>query len=69
MGYILYRDLYQTEILGVHYGNSLLSVDGPGKAGKVIFDTGSSYTYFTKEAHLNLVASVSSYVHSLQHLE
>ncbi|XP_028772193.1 aspartyl protease APCB1-like, partial [Neltuma alba] len=55
---VLTTDLYQSEILGLRYGNSLLGLNGPSKVGKVVFDTGSSYTYFTKEAYLNLVASL-----------
>ncbi|KEH27052.1 putative nepenthesin [Medicago truncatula] len=51
-------DLYQTEILGINYGNRLLSFDGNSKVGKVVFDSGSSYTYFPKEAYLDLVASL-----------
>ncbi|KAI9084236.1 hypothetical protein K1719_033743 [Acacia pycnantha] len=58
MANVLTTDLYQTEILGIRYGNSLLGLNGPSKVGKVVFDTGSSYTYFTKEAYLNLIASL-----------
>lgn len=55
---VLATDLYQTEILGIRYGNSLLGLKGPSKLGKLVFDTGSSYTYFAKEAYLNLIASL-----------
>ena len=51
-------DLYQAEILGMNYGYSPLSFDGNSKGGKVIFDSGSSYTYFPKVAYLDLVASL-----------
>ncbi|XP_027357588.1 aspartyl protease APCB1 [Abrus precatorius] len=52
-------DLYQTEILGINYGNQPLRFDGQSKVGKVVFDSGSSYTYFTKEAYSDLVASLN----------
>ncbi|XP_057735162.1 aspartyl protease APCB1 [Arachis stenosperma] len=51
-------DLYQAEILGMNYGYRPLSFDGNSKVGKVIFDSGSSYTYFPKVAFLDLVASL-----------
>lgn len=60
---LICRDLYQTEILGINYGNRQLSFDGQSKVGKVVFDSGSSYTYFPKEAYLDLVASVSFYIY------
>lgn len=60
---LIYRDLYQTEIFGINYGNRQLSFDGQSKVGKVVFDSGSSYTYFPKEAYLDLVASVSFYIY------
>nr|KYP40172.1 Aspartic proteinase Asp1 [Cajanus cajan] len=59
MAYTHTSDLYQTEILGINYGNRPLRFDGQSKVGKVIFDSGSSYTYFTKEAYLDLVASLN----------
>lgn len=46
----------------MNYGNRLLSFVGRIKSGKVVFDSGSSYTYFPKEAYLDLVASVSFYI-------
>ncbi|CAK8534170.1 unnamed protein product [Lathyrus sativus] len=51
-------DFYQTEILGMNYGNRLLSFEGHSKVGKVVFDSGSSYTYFPGEAYQDLVASL-----------
>ncbi|KAJ1384319.1 Xylanase inhibitor, C-terminal, partial [Sesbania bispinosa] len=59
MAYTHTTDLYQTEILGINYGNRLLSFDGHSKVGKVVFDSGSSYTYFPKEAYSDLVASLN----------
>ncbi|KAI4347172.1 hypothetical protein L6164_008007 [Bauhinia variegata] len=54
----LTTDLYQTKILGLNYGNSPLSLGGRSKVGNMVFDSGSSYTYFPKEAYLDLVASL-----------
>ncbi|WJX29955.1 hypothetical protein P8452_18544 [Trifolium repens] len=51
-------DLYQTEILGVNYRNRRLGFEGHIKVGKVVFDSGSSYTYFPKEAYQDLIASL-----------
>ncbi|CAJ2636938.1 unnamed protein product [Trifolium pratense] len=51
-------DLYQTEILGVNYGNRQLSFEGHNKVGKVVFDSGSSYTYFPKKVYQDLIASL-----------
>ncbi|KAL2321215.1 hypothetical protein Fmac_030184 [Flemingia macrophylla] len=59
MAYSHTSDLYQTEILGINYGNCPLRFDGQSKIVKVIFDSGSSYTYFTKQAYLDLVASLN----------
>ncbi|XP_059076468.1 aspartyl protease APCB1 [Cryptomeria japonica] len=41
------------------FGNKLLAKDGDERRlGGIIFDTGSSYTYFTKQAHDALVSAV-----------
>lgn len=42
----------------ISYGGKQLSLGGDG-FGSAVFDSGSSYTYFTKEAYNDLVASVS----------
>ncbi|RDY03694.1 Aspartyl protease APCB1, partial [Mucuna pruriens] len=68
MAYTHTTDLYETEILGINYGNRPLRFDGQSKVGKVVFDSGSSYTYFTKEAYLDLVASVSFYLNEVSGL-
>ncbi|KAJ7969679.1 Aspartic proteinase Asp1 [Quillaja saponaria] len=50
---------YHAKIHGINYGNSRHSLGGQSsKEGLVIFDSGSSYTYFTEEAYLDLVASI-----------
>ncbi|KAF5733997.1 Eukaryotic aspartyl protease family protein putative isoform 1 [Tripterygium wilfordii] len=52
-------DLYHSEIVKLHYGNSLLSLGGQdSRVGRIVFDSGSSYTYFTKQAYSELVASL-----------
>lgn len=56
------RNSYQTEVLKVNYGSRQLGLgnfrDGQGR---LIFDSGSSYSYFTVEAYNNLVNMVSKY--------
>lgn len=50
----------------MNHGNGQLSLGKrDGRTGRVVFDSGSSYTYFPKEAYFDLVASVSSLIHSL----
>ncbi|XP_050203427.1 aspartyl protease APCB1 [Mercurialis annua] len=50
---------YQTQILKLNYGSSPLSLDGQDRRVRnIVFDSGSSYTYFTKEAYSELVASL-----------
>ncbi|KAG7019951.1 Aspartyl protease APCB1 [Cucurbita argyrosperma subsp. argyrosperma] len=52
-------DSYQTKVVRIDYGSSPLSFDTWGSTrGRVVFDSGSSYTYFTKEAYSQLVASL-----------
>nr|GMD68738.1 aspartyl protease APCB1 [Ipomoea batatas] len=52
-----YENLYQTEVLKMSYGGKGLSLDNPrGGQGIVIFDSGSSYTYFTGRAYKDLVS-------------
>ncbi|KAK4766085.1 hypothetical protein SAY87_007727 [Trapa incisa] len=54
-------NLYQSNIMKMKYGSTSLRL-GPrdGEVGRVVFDSGSSYTYFTKQAYSDLVASVSN---------
>ncbi|KAH0926146.1 hypothetical protein HID58_018402 [Brassica napus] len=49
-------EVYQMQVSKVSYGNSMLSSDG--RVGKVLFDTGSSYTYFPNKAYSHLVKSL-----------
>lgn len=59
--FMLLRNYYVTEVSKISYGNNKLSLNGLDN-GHVIFDSGSSYTYFTKQAYADLVTTVSSYV-------
>lgn len=59
----LYSNLYHTEILKVKYGSSSLNLGGQNSGlRRIVFDSGSSYTYFSKQAYSNLVDSVSPVV-------
>ncbi|XP_077236126.1 eukaryotic aspartyl protease family protein isoform X2 [Tasmannia lanceolata] len=50
---------YSTEINKLSFGGQQLSIGRLGNnAGKVIFDSGSSYTYLTKEAYNSLITSL-----------
>lgn len=54
------------QVTKMNYGNAMLSLDGEnGRVGKVLFDTGSSYTYFPNQAYSQLVTSVSNQIHKL----
>ncbi|XP_021905719.1 aspartyl protease APCB1 [Carica papaya] len=48
---------YHTEIMKMSYGNNPLSL-GEKSGRRVLFDTGSSYTYFPEQAYSELVASL-----------
>jgi hypothetical protein len=43
------------------YGSKLLSLGVPDS--RIVFDSGSSYTYFLQQAYSDLVASVSVYIY------
>ncbi|KAH6827902.1 hypothetical protein C2S53_014938 [Perilla frutescens var. hirtella] len=48
---------YQTEIMKVNYGSRQIGLgDVTSGRNHIIFDTGSTYSYFTEEAYNNLVA-------------
>ncbi|WCJ21978.1 Eukaryotic aspartyl protease family protein [Euphorbia peplus] len=50
---------YYTEVMKLKYGSSLLSLGGQvRRVRRVVFDSGSSYTYFTKEAYSELVTAL-----------
>uniref|UniRef100_A0A161ZS97 Peptidase A1 domain-containing protein n=1 Tax=Daucus carota subsp. sativus TaxID=79200 RepID=A0A161ZS97_DAUCS len=50
---------YVAEVSKISYGNTKLSLNGLDN-GHVIFDSGSSYTYFTKQAYADLVTTLQS---------
>lgn len=53
-----FMNSYRAEVTKISYGGKQLSSGGTGDGfGSAIFDSGSSYTYFTKEAYNDLVAS------------
>ncbi|XP_062116972.1 aspartyl protease APCB1 [Humulus lupulus] len=52
-------DFYHSEIVRINYGNKQLNLgSGSSRAEQVVFDSGSSYTYFSKEPYSDLVASL-----------
>lgn len=52
-------DSYHTEIVRMNYGSRLLKLGVTDRrAGRVVFDSGSSFTYFTQQAYSDLVASL-----------
>ncbi|XAR63898.1 Nepenthesin [Bertholletia excelsa] len=52
-------NFYHAEVIKMSYGNKKLSLDGEDDAlGHVVFDSGSSYTYFTKQTYSDLIASL-----------
>lgn len=54
---------YHSEIIKLAYGGEQLLLGGRGNSvGQVVFDTGSSYTYFPKEAYYDLVASLEDFL-------
>ncbi|CAN1788060.1 Aspartyl protease APCB1 [Linum perenne] len=60
---IPFTDFYQTEIMKLTYGSSILSLGGESdRQRRVVFDSGSSFTYLTKEAYSELVASLKEVV-------
>ncbi|KAL8111093.1 aspartyl protease APCB1 [Apium graveolens] len=50
---------YVAEVSKISYGNNKLSLNGLDN-GHVIFDSGSSFTYFTKQAYADLVTTLQS---------
>ena len=56
---ISYRNFYEAEIARISYGGKKISLaQSVVAAGRVIFDSGSSYTYFPKQAYADLILSV-----------
>ncbi|XWS48311.1 hypothetical protein CRYUN_Cryun13aG0064600 [Craigia yunnanensis] len=57
---VVFGEFYHTQLVKINYGSSSLSLGGQySNIGRVVFDSGSSYTYFTKQAYAELVASLS----------
>ncbi|KAJ0981354.1 hypothetical protein J5N97_009609 [Dioscorea zingiberensis] len=57
---------YRAEVMKIKYGGQQLSVGAGGRnAGHVVFDTGSSYTYFTNEAYTSLLTSLKHVANGL----
>ncbi|RWR79591.1 aspartyl protease APCB1 isoform X2 [Cinnamomum micranthum f. kanehirae] len=52
-------NFYRTEAIKLSYGGQQLSLGRPSNnVGQVVFDSGSSYTYLTKEAYAGLIYSL-----------
>ncbi|XP_020159482.1 aspartyl protease APCB1 [Aegilops tauschii subsp. strangulata] len=55
------EDVYSTVVQKVNYGGQELNVrEQAGKLTQVIFDSGSSYTYFPHEIYTSLIASLEA---------
>ena len=55
--YIKHYDVGATQMM---FGNKPLDNDGDGKRlGRIIFDSGSSYTYFKNQAYSAFLSAVS----------
>ncbi|XVE58766.1 hypothetical protein DITRI_Ditri04bG0195600 [Diplodiscus trichospermus] len=53
-------EFYHTQLVKIIYGSISLSLGRQdSNIGRVVFDSGSSYTYFTKQAYAELVTSLS----------
>ncbi|CAN8302915.1 unnamed protein product [Cochlearia groenlandica] len=54
-----HSEFYEMQVTKMSYGHTMLSLDGDnGRVEKVLFDTGSSYTYFPNKAYSQLVTSL-----------
>ncbi|KAG5536218.1 hypothetical protein RHGRI_023862 [Rhododendron griersonianum] len=52
-------NFYQTEVIRMSYGHRKLSLGGQDNGlARVVFDSGSSYTYFTKQAYSDFLVSL-----------
>ncbi|XVE64063.1 hypothetical protein DITRI_Ditri07aG0071200 [Diplodiscus trichospermus] len=57
---VLGRKFYKAQFEKISYGSSSLSLGEPDSSmGRVVFDSGSSFTYFTKQAYAELLSEVS----------
>ncbi|XP_059640684.1 aspartyl protease APCB1 [Cornus florida] len=53
-------NFYHSEVAKMSYGNRQLNLGSLGNSlGRVVFDSGSSYSYFMKQAYSDLVASLA----------
>ncbi|KAH7851308.1 hypothetical protein Vadar_009613 [Vaccinium darrowii] len=52
-------NFYQTEVIKMSYGNRKLSLGGQDNGlARLVFDSGSSYTYFTKQVYSDLLVAL-----------
>jgi hypothetical protein len=57
---LFFRKHYNVGAAQMNFGNKPLDKDGDGKRlGGIIFDSGSSYTYFTNQAYVAFLSAVS----------
>jgi len=57
---LFYRKHYDVGAAHMMFGKSPLDKDGDGKRlGRIIFDSGSSYTYFTNQPYGAFLSAVS----------
>jgi len=57
---LFYRKHYDVGAAQMMFENKPLEKDGDGKRlGRIIFDSGSSYTYFTNQAYSAFLSTVS----------
>ncbi|GMJ14909.1 hypothetical protein like AT1G49050 [Hibiscus trionum] len=55
-------EFYHTQLVKINYGSSSLSLGGKdSNVGRLVFDSGSSYTYFTKQAYDELISSLMQF--------
>lgn len=54
----MYSNLYQAQLMKMNYGGKELRLGRDGQ-GTVVFDSGSTYTYFTDQAYKALISMVS----------
>lgn len=62
----MFRNFYQAELMKMNYGSKELQL-GKARDGKgtVVFDSGSTYTYFTNQGYKALISMVSQSDYSI----
>lgn len=56
----MFSNLYQAQLMKVNYGGKELRLGSTSDGqGTVVFDSGSTYTYFTDQAYKSLISMVS----------